>query len=52
VSNPIACSFWLQAIKKFTAATPAKTEATLKDQSGEKEAWIIYAFESKDRIDP
>ena len=40
----IACSFWLQAIKKFTSVTPAKTEATIKGED-----WIIYAFESKDR---
>lgn len=44
VGNHIACSFWLQAIKKFTSVTPAKTEATIKGED-----WIIYAFESKDR---
>ena len=37
--NPIACSFWLQAIKKFTR-TPAITEATINGED-----WIIYAFE-------
>ena len=41
VSNPIACSFWLQAIKKFTATDPIKTTATIK-----KNDWIIYSFES------
>jgi predicted acetyltransferase len=44
VGNHIACSFWLQAIKKFTSVTPAKTEATIKGED-----WIIYTFESKDR---
>ncbi len=44
VGNHIACSFWLQAIKKFTSVTPAKTEATIQGED-----WIIYTFESKDR---
>lgn len=44
VDNHIACSFWLRAIKNFTAVTPTKTEATIKEED-----WIIYAFESKDR---
>ena len=44
VGNHIACSFWPQAIKKFTSLTPAKTEAAIKGGD-----WIIYAFESKDR---
>jgi hypothetical protein len=44
VGNNIPCSFWLQAIKKFTSVIPAKTDATLKG-----EAWILYSFESKDR---
>ena len=44
VSNPIACSFWLRAIKNFTLVAPAKTEATIKGED-----WIIYTFESKDR---
>lgn len=44
VSNPIACSFWLRAIKNFTLVAPAKTEATIKEED-----WIIYTFESKDR---
>ena len=39
VGNHIAGSFWLQAIKKFTSVTPAKTEATIKGED-----WIIYAF--------
>lgn len=41
VSNPIACSFWLQAIKKLTSTDPLKTEATIKEDD-----WIIYTFES------
>ena len=49
VGNPIACSFWLQAIKKFTQGTPAKTEATIKRENGKEADWIIYAFESQDR---
>lgn len=44
VSNPIACSFWLRAIKNFTLVAPAKTEVTIKEED-----WIIYTFESKDR---
>jgi predicted acetyltransferase len=44
VSNPIACSFWLRAIKNFTLVAPAKTEATIREED-----WIIYTFESKDR---
>ncbi len=44
VENQIACSFWLEAIKKFTQAVPAKTHATIKE-----EEWIIYSFESKDK---
>lgn len=47
VSNHIACLFWLQAIKKFTLATPIKNEIVIKD-----EKWIIYAFESKDKPRP
>ncbi|MBM4222669.1 MAG: GNAT family N-acetyltransferase [Gammaproteobacteria bacterium] len=42
VSNPIACSFWLRAIKNFTLVVPSKTEATIKEED-----WIIYTFESK-----
>lgn len=41
VGNPIACSFWLQAIGKFTSTAPTTTKATIK-----KEDWIIYSFES------
>ena len=44
VGNNIACSFWLQAIKKLTSVIPAKIDATIKG-----EGWIIYSFESKDR---
>jgi hypothetical protein len=45
VNNHIACSFWLQAIKKFTKGNPpAKTEINIKGAD-----WIIYAFESNDR---
>ena len=44
VSNPIACSFWLRAIKNFTLVAPTKTEARIKEED-----WIIYTFESKDR---
>lgn len=46
VDNQIACSFWLQAIKKFTSVTPVKTEIRIKDED-----WIVYTFESKDRND-
>jgi len=41
VGNTIACSFWLQAIKKFISVTPAKTEVAIKGED-----WIIYTFES------
>tara|TARA_R110002124_G_scaffold52032_2_gene150086 strand:+ start:7337 stop:7834 length:498 start_codon:yes stop_codon:yes gene_type:complete len=41
VDNKIACSFWLQAIKKFTSVTPSKTDTTIKGED-----WIIYSFES------
>lgn len=44
--NHIACSFWLQAIKKFTSVPPAKIKTSIKDED-----WIIYTFESKDRSD-
>lgn len=44
VGNNIACSFWLQAIKKFISVNPAKTDATIKGED-----WIIYSFESKNR---
>jgi predicted acetyltransferase len=44
VGNNIACSFWSQAIKKFTSVIPAKTDATIKGED-----WIIYSFESKNR---
>jgi predicted acetyltransferase len=40
-SNPIACLFWLQAIKKFTGKLPTQTSQLIK-----KEDWIIYSFES------
>ena len=30
VSNPIACAFWLQAIKKLTAKPPVITEVKVK----------------------
>ena len=42
VDNKIACSFWLQAIKKFTSVTPSKKDATINGED-----WIIYSFESK-----
>jgi predicted acetyltransferase len=41
VGNPIACSFWHKAIKKFIATEPNKTTATIKG-----DAWIIYSFQS------
>jgi predicted acetyltransferase len=41
VSNSIACSFWLQAIKKFITTEPTKTTATIKGND-----WIIYSFQS------
>jgi predicted acetyltransferase len=41
ISNPIACLFWRQAIKKFTAIEPIKTTATIEGSD-----WIIYSFES------
>ena len=44
VSNPIANSFWLKAIRKFSAGTPNETKAII-----EGEHWIIYTFESKGR---
>ncbi len=43
ITNHIANSFWLQAIKKFTSQITAKTDATIKGKD-----WIIYSFESKD----
>lgn len=42
VNNQIACSFWLQAIKKFILMEPAKAEVTIKGDD-----WTIYTFESK-----
>ncbi len=44
VSNHIACSFWLQAIKKFTSISPSKTERSIKGEN-----WFIYAFESSNK---
>jgi predicted acetyltransferase len=41
-SNPIACSFWLQTIKKFISVYPVKNEMNIKGED-----WIIYSFESK-----
>ncbi|MCC2645027.1 MAG: Acetyltransferase, family, partial [Burkholderiales bacterium] len=39
--NQIACSFWLQAIKKFTSSIPTKVDIKVKDED-----WIVYKFES------
>lgn len=41
VSNPIACSFWPQAIKKFTSTMLEKTNVKIN-----KGMWNIYTFES------
>ena len=43
MNNPIACSFWLHAIQKFTS-DPIKTKVNLKEEN-----WIVYTFESKDK---
>jgi len=42
VSNPIACSFWLKTIKKFTLEMSTKTEVQIKEKN-----WLVYTFESK-----
>lgn len=42
LSNPIACKFWLQAIKKFTGQLPNQTTTLIKN-----EKWIIYSFLSR-----